>query len=165
MGRKFEIVKEDKRTAFSVLKDEKGATINIPKEIKLPTRGTATSAGYDFYAPKDLQLLPMQKTIVFTDVKAKMEEDEVLMIYIRSSTAIKKGLMLSNNVGIIDSDYYGNPDNDGNIGIPLVNTTGKAVNIEEGERIAQGIFTKFLSVEEAKPAPKRKGGTGSTGTK
>ena len=73
-----------------------------------------------------------------------MQPDEVLEIYIRSSLGIKKGLMIPNNVGIIDSSYYNNPDNDGNIGIALVNTSGKEVTINAGERVAQGIFKKYL---------------------
>lgn len=162
--RGFEVVKESARTAFKTYTDEKGKKFNFPKEIKLPTRADKGSAGYDFYLASDLTLLPMQKTLVFTDVKTYMQEDEVLQLYIRSSLAIKQGLMLSNNVGIVDASYYNNEGNDGNIGIPLVNTTGKTIKLSEGDRICQGIFIKYLSVDEDKPTnDERTGGMGSSG--
>jgi len=72
--------------------------------------------------------------------------------------------MLSNSVGIIDASYYGNESNDGNIGIALVNTTGKAINIKKGQRIAQGIFTKFLVADVDETSDEqRSGGIGSSG--
>ena len=162
--RGFEVVRDDARTAFDIFTDEKKQQHKFPTEINLPTRADKGSAGYDFYAPKDFQLLPMQKTIMWTDVKAYMKPDEVLQIFIRSSLAIKDGLMLSNSVGIIDASYYGNESNDGNIGIALVNTTGKAINIKKGQRIAQGIFTKFLVADVDETSDEqRSGGIGSSG--
>lgn len=159
--RGFEVVADKHRTAFSVLTDEKKNKITIPIEIKLPTRASAKSAGYDFYIPKDVQVLPGKKTIIWSDVKAFMQPDEVLQIYIRSSKGIKEGLMIPNNVGIIDSDYYSNEGNDGNIAIALVNTSGVAVNLKAGDRIAQGIFIKFLTTDETVDTV-RKGGIGSS---
>ena len=163
--RGFEVVAEQHRTAFETFTDEKKRQHKFPKEIKLPIRADSKSAGYDFYLPKDLKLLPMQKTIVWTDVKAYMQPDEVLEIYIRSSLAIKNGIMLSNNVGIIDSSYYNNEGNDGNIGIALVNTSGITVELKEGDRIAQGIFKKYLTIDEEVhlPGEMRVGGIGSSG--
>ncbi len=162
--RGFEVVADAHRTVFDVFTDEKGKKHEFNKTITLPTRADAKSAGYDFYLPKELKLLPMQKTIVWTDVKAYMQDDEVLEIYIRSSLAIKNGLMLSNNVGIIDSSYYSNEGNDGNIGIALVNTTGKTVTLTEGQRIVQGVFKKYLVADEDNTlTSERKGGVGSSG--
>lgn len=162
--RGFEVVKDTARTAKETFTDEKGGKHDFPIDITLPTRSDPRSAGYDFYVPKDVKLLPMQKTIVFTDVKAYMQQDEVLKLYIRSSLATKKGLMLSNNVGIVDSSYYENPDNDGNIGVPLVNTTGITVELKAGERIVQGIFEKYLITDEDNTtSEERKGGFGSSG--
>lgn len=163
-NRGFEVVADEHRTAKDVFTDEKGNKVGFNTDITLPTRADSRSAGYDLYAPKSFELLPAQKTIYFIDVKAYMQEDEVLKIFIRSSLAIKKGLMLSNNVGIIDSSYYGNEGNDGNIGIPLVNTSGKMVRIEKGERIAQGIFEKYLIADEDETlSTERTGGMGSSG--
>lgn len=162
--RGFEPVIESKRQNFKTYTDEQGKKFNFPIEPKLPTRADKRSAGYDFYVPKNIKLLPMQKTIIFTDVKAYMQEDEVLEIYIRSSLAIKQGLMLSNNVGIIDSSYYNNENNDGNIGVAVVNTTGITIELKAGDRFVQGIFKKFLVADEDNVlSDVRKGGIGSSG--
>lgn len=162
--RGFEVVSAQHRTAFEIFTDEKKRQHKFPIEIQLPTRADVGSAGYDFYLPKDLKLLPAQKTIIWTDVKAYMQPDEVLEIYIRSSLAVKKGLMLSNNVGIIDSSYYSNQGNGGNIGIAVVNTTGVTIELKAGECIAQGIFKKYLTVDEDVTTSKERiGGFGSSG--
>lgn len=162
--RGFEVVRKDARTAFDVLTDEKRKKHFIEIDIQLPKRADNRSAGYDLYAPKDMMILPMHKEILYTDVKAYMQDDEVLKLYIRSSLAIKKGLMLSNNVGIVDSSYYNNESNDGNIGIPLVNTSGVAVKIAKGERVAQAIFVKYLTADADEVlSDKRTGGVGSSG--
>ena len=94
-----------------------------------------------------------------------MQPDEVLLIYIRSSTALKKRLMLMNSVGVIDADYYGNAENEGHIYIPLYNYGKESVHIAAGERIAQGIFTHYLTVDgdAAGRGTVRAGGFGSTG--
>ena len=85
----------------------------------LPTRGTKFSAGYDFYSPDEYIVKPNEIVKIWTDVKAYMRDDEFLMLDVRSSLGGK--FMLANTIGIIDSDYYGNPDNDGNICIMLKN--------------------------------------------
>lgn len=162
--RGFEVVADEHRTAFDIFTDEKKKEHRFPTDITLPTRADERSAGYDFYVPKDVQLLPAQKTMIWTDVKAYMQPDEVLELYIRSSLAIKQGIMLSNNVGIVDSSYYSNEGNDGNIAVALVNTSGKAVTLKAGERVMQGIFKKYLvaDVDETLKV-ERTGGIGSSG--
>lgn len=162
--RGFEVVSESFRTAFETWTDENKAKHTFATEITLPTRADVASAGYDFYLPKDVILLPAQKTLIFTDVKAYMQPDEVLQLFIRSSLAIKQGLMLPNNVGIIDASYYSNPGNDGNIGIALVNTSGISVKLRKGDRVIQGIFTKFFVADVDETAKtERTGGFGSSG--
>ena len=79
---------------FEVVADEFRKYPNV--DIQLPTRSDARSAGYDFYLPCDIRIHPGERMLVFTDVKAFMQEDEVLMLYVRSSIGIKKGLVLSN---------------------------------------------------------------------
>lgn len=149
--RKFEIVKDECRK----FKDE---------EIILPKRGTKGSAAYDFYTPCDIFIPARGKTaIIPTDIKAQMEEDEVLLLFIRSSIGIKKGIVLSNGTGVIDSSYFENPDNDGNIGISLLNTTDEDVIIEKNDRIMQGMFVKYLLTENDNTTNIRSGGYGSTG--
>lgn len=150
--RGFEFVKDD------MLKDVTEETV-----MKLPARGTSRSAGYDFVTPNRL-VIPANGTAFFwSNVKAWMESDEVLYLHIRSSMG-SKGLRIKNTTGIIDADYYSNPSNDGNIGIGLVNTTDQDFILEAGERIAQGVFHKFLTCGD-EPETMRQGGYGSTGVK
>ena len=137
----------------------------IYDNIKLPKRATKTSAGYDFYSTEGFTLKPNENKLIWSDVKAYMQEGEVLELYVRSSIGIKKSLMLKNLTAIIDSDYYENESNDGNIGICLYNYGDKEVTIEKGERIAQGIFKQFLVADNGNTDKERNGGIGSTGQK
>lgn len=132
--------------------------------IELPKRKTNGSAGYDFSAAVDVELKPKEITFVTTGIKAFMAKDEVLQMYPRSSLSFKKKLIKANSVGIIDSDYYNNPDNEGEIMLILYNFGDEVVNIQKGERIAQGIFTKYLTVDNDQTNMKRLGGFGSTGS-
>ena len=129
--------------------------------VKLPKRATKHSAGYDFYTPIAFTLKPHGTIIIPTDVKAYMQDDEVLKLYIRSSIAIKRGVKLS-NTPIIDSDYHNNPDNDGNILLSFTNTTKNTVRFKKGERIAQGIFVKYLVADDDNVETERYGGIGSS---
>lgn len=147
---------------FEIIKDEHRKHSDI--EIQLPTRGDSRSAGYDFYSNETVVLQPKQSHLFWTDVKSYMLDDEVLSIHVRSSIGTKKDLMLKNTTGIIDSSYYENVSNDGNIGICLVNMGDKIQKIEKGERIAQGIFTKYLITDDDICLKlERTGGFGSSG--
>ena len=134
--------------------------------IHLPERKTGASTGYDFAAAESVEIQAGEGCLVPTGVKAYMQPDEVLLIYIRSSAALKKHLMLMNSVGVIDADYYGNAENEGHIFIPLYNYGTEAVHIAADERIAQGIFTHYLTVDgdTAGHGGARSGGFGSTGS-
>ena len=150
------------KRGFKVVKDECRKHPEV--EIKLPKRGTKNSAGYDICTPVDILIPPHGfSEPIQTDIKAYMGEDEVLKIYPRSSIGFKKKLMLVNTTGIIDSDYYENPDNDGNIGFAFYNMSDVDVLIKAGERVLQGIFTKYLITEDDNADEVRTGGTGSTG--
>ena len=135
------------------------------RDIHLPERKTGASTGYDFAAAETVEIGRGECVLVPTGVKAYMQNDEVLLIYIRSSAALKKHLMLMNSVGVIDADYYGNPENEGHIYVPLYNYGKETVRIMAGERIAQGIFTHYLTVDGdmAGHGNTRTGGFGSTG--
>ena len=141
------------------------------KGIRLPERRTPGSAGYDLEAAETVTIPPGERAVIPTGLKAFMPEDEFLGIYIRSSLAFRHGLALVNGVGIIDSDYYGNPENDGHIMIGVVNTGKKAFTVQKGERVAQAIFQPFrrvdaeaeLAAEKASTLSRRQGGIGSTG--
>ncbi|MBE6102773.1 MAG: dUTP diphosphatase [Selenomonas ruminantium] len=135
------------------------------KGIALPLRGTAASAGYDLSAAESVVIAPGEMAMVPTGVKAYMEPDEVLYIHIRSSLAVKRQLVLMNSVGVVDADYYNNPDNEGHIFIALWNRGKGAVTLKAGERLAQGVFMKYLLADgdTAGKGQDRQGGFGSTG--
>ena len=135
---------------------------NVNVETTLPTRGSKESAGYDFYSKEEIVIKPGKQYVFWTDVKAYMMPGEVLEMYVRSSIGIKKGLVLSNSVGIIDQDYYENLKTDGNIGVCLRNESDQPQTIEVGERIAQGIFKQFLVADNISSTNERTGGIGST---
>lgn len=128
----------------------------------LPTRATKKSCAYDFYAKTDYTVTPNEIVKIWTDVKCEMEDDDRLDINIRSSMGGK--WRLANTIGYIDSDYYNNENNRGNIGIFLQNTTDDVLYIHKGDRIGQGSFCKYLITDDDKPlSEERKGGFGSTG--
>lgn len=135
------------------------------KNINLPQRKTSESAGYDIECGESVTIQPGEVRLVATGVKAFMNYDEYLAIHIRSSIAIKRHLMLANCTGIIDSDYYNNEENEGHILIGLYNLGSEAVSLNKGERVAQGIFSKYLLTNEDDAQGIRKGGIGSTGNK
>ena len=128
----------------------------------LPKRSTQHSAGYDFVAAKTITIDPGAIKLVPTNVKAYMQEGEVLYLYDRSSNPRKRGIVLSNSVGVIDKDYYGNPDNDGNIHAQFTNITNDVVTIEKGTAMMQGVFMPFLLVDDDDASGVRVGGFGST---
>ena len=130
--------------------------------IQLPKRATIGSAGYDFFAPYDFTIEPKSSFTVHSGIKCKIKGGWVLMVHGRSSLGIK-GLRLNTTVGIIDSDYYSNPQNDGEIGIGLVNTTDKRFEFKAGDRLAQGIFVPYGITTDDDVTDTRVGGFGSTG--
>lgn len=128
----------------------------------LPKRSTQHSAGYDFVAAETITIDPGAIKLVPTNVKAYMQEGEVLYLYDRSSNPRKRGIVLSNSVGVIDKDYYGNPDNDGNIHAQFTNITNDVVTIEKGTAMMQGVFMPFLLADDDNASVIRVGGFGST---
>ena len=151
MTRGFEIVRPDMRKT-----DGAGEAI-------LPTRGTSRAMAYDFYANTHYIVKPNEIVKVWTDIKAYMGNDECLILNVRSSMGGK--FMLANTQGWIDSDYYSNESNDGNIGIFLKNISNETLEINRGDRIAQGAFFNFLVADNGNTDNERKGGWGSTGVK
>ena len=104
----------------------------------------------------------MKPTLVKTGLKAYMGEDEVLILANRSSNPGKKGLILSNSIGVIDSDYYGNPDNDGHIMFAFYNIKDEDIEIKKGRRNRTSNIPKFLVTDDDIATGERKGGFGST---
>ncbi|WP_241685259.1 MULTISPECIES: dUTP diphosphatase [Lactobacillaceae] len=161
------------------------------QNINLPKRQTKNAAGYDIECAKDTVVPSIWKNGVFnviklllnkkeiqednlaksikpvlvpTGLKSYMQEDEVLILACRSSNPLKRGLSLPNGIGVIDSDYYNNESNEGEIFVQLINFFPKDVTIKKGERIAQGIFIKYLKTDnDLNDGDDRTGGFGSSG--
>lgn len=135
-------------------------------QINLPVRSTKNSAGYDIEAAEDCVVPAFKQgqkpTLIKTGLKAYMQADEMLILANRSSNPGKKGLILANGIGVVDSDYYGNPDNDGHIMFAFYNFKNEDTEIKKGERIGQGIFQKYLIVDNDIAEGERTGGFGST---
>ena len=91
-----------------------------------------------------------------------MQDDEVLMLYNRSSNPKKKGLILANSVGVVDKDYYGNEDNDGHIMFAFYNIKEEDITIKKGEAIGQAVFQKYFVTDDDNAQGDRTGGFGST---
>ncbi len=131
--------------------------------IRLPKRATKGSAGYDFYAVKDIELAPGESAKMPTGIRVKIDEGWVLKVYPRSGLGFKFRLQLNNTVGIIDSDYYYS-DNEGHIFIKITNDSreGKTVKIKQGDAFAQGIFVEYGITVDDDVQDIRNGGFGST---
>ena len=101
-------------------------------------------------------------TLVPTGVKCRLDPGTYLELSVRSSCPLKYWLILANGVGIIDSDYYNNPDNEGEIFFQIINLSPFPVYLQKGDRIGQGIIHKYITTEDDAAVGKRIGGTGST---
>lgn len=157
-------------------------------------QGTSHSAGYDVPVPNGMtyKIKPQEKVIIKTNIKAYMLPDEFLLADIRSSSGIKLDLSLANTLPIIDSDYYNNPDNGGDImlcvknnampfelrgyntvvdikgkeiKVPIIKdlTEANTVTLNSGDRFAQFIFVNYLRSDNCNSNVVRSGGIGSTG--
>lgn len=165
-----------KKRGFEIVTTYKNQGLN------LPTRATKKAAGYDFEAAEEVVIPAFWKQIITkitkgetadpklvkpvlvpTGIKAYMGEDEYLQLANRSSNSLKRFLTLSNGVGIIDSDYYNNPSNEGHIMFQFTNFGLTDVVIKKGERIGQGIFLPFLKADGDNSTTERTGGFGSSG--
>lgn len=135
----------------------KGSTADFPQ------RATEKSAGYDIKAYVATMINPMEYKNIPTGLKVKLNKDEYLQLVARSSLYRKYNCIIPGGFGVIDADYYNNTDNEGHFMIPLLNLSNTPVFIPFGERIAQGIFVKYLKTDDDLPILQvRKGGFGST---
>lgn len=161
--RKFERISRKQWNGDTINLAYYGESFPDYEKIKLPQRATSKSAGYDLYSPVDMIISAGEQVMIPSGLKVNMEEDDVMLIIIRSSLGIKKGLSIPNQVGVIDSDYYNNLDNEGHFWICLKNNTNEEYRINAGDRISQAIFIKYNKVEDDTPIKEeRGGGFGST---
>lgn len=134
------------------------------EDIIIPKRSTKFSAGYDFYIPYDLTIKKDEVVLIPTGIKVMLNTDEFLGIYIRSSLGFKYNLRMCNQVGIIDSDYYNNPSNEGHIFVKLKNEGDNDIILKKYDRYVQGIIQKYYIVDNEKEIEDiRVGGIGSSG--
>lgn len=127
-----------------------------PIDFDLPKRATKNSMAYDIYSPEKFILLPKEKYMVKTGINVKMGENEGLILNVRSSMG-KKGIMLANTSGWIDSDFFPNE-----IGLLFYNYGEEAWTVEKNDRIAQAMFIQFLTTDNDTTTDERNGGWGST---
>lgn len=102
-------------------------------------------------------------TLVSTGMKCKMESNQYLQLSVRSSCPLKNWLIMANSVGIIDADYYNNPDNEGEIFFQIINLSPLPIYLKKGDRIGQGIIMNYNITSDDKATGERTGGMGSTG--
>lgn len=155
--RKFE------RISWEQWQKDIGSSKTDYEELQLPKRQTKYSAGYDFYSLIDFVLHPNEVKKIPTGIKFTMNEDEMLMLVVRSSMGFKYNVRMTNQVGIFESDYYNNSANEGHAWFSLQNHGDKDYIVKKGDRIGQGIFMKYLTVDnEEDILSTRTGGFGST---
>jgi dUTP pyrophosphatase len=132
--------------------------------VGLPEPASARAAGFDLASAVDIEIPPRSIRLVGTGLVIAVPDGHFLGIFARSSTPLKRGLMVANGVGVIDPDYCGPSDE---IKIQVLNFTDAPVQVKRGDRLAQGIVLPAPTIEwdEVKDvaAPAR-GGFGSTGT-
>ena len=161
-------------------------------DLPLPVRKTAESAGYDFVVAEDIIIPPYSElvekmkmyspvvtptldvaaaaikaanakvSLVSTGMKCKLEKGTYLELSVRSSCPLKHWLILGNSVGIIDADYYNNPDNEGEIFFQIINLAPFSIKLKRGDAIGQGIIKPYLTIEGDNATGTRVGGFGST---
>ena len=141
MARYFE------KISFEQFSKDVGNDITLYNEYKLPSRDSNRTAGYDIFLLHDLEIAPGQILKLPTGVKAHFEDDEVLLLAVRSSMGFKHNLRLCNQIAIIDADYYNNESNEGHMWIRIQNEGDKVVKMSKGDAVIQGVFMKYLTTD------------------
>ena len=125
------------------IKDDK----DLYNSYNIPKRETKFAAGYDFEAIEDFTIKPGEIKKIPTGIKVNMMDDEVLLLIVRSSMGFKYNVRLCTQVGVIDKDYYNNKDNEGHMFLALKNEGDKDYIVKKGDGICQGMFIKYLTVD------------------
>ena len=155
--RKFE------KISYEQFKKDISEDVDLYNSYEIPRRKTKYSAGYDFSSLIDKVILPGESVLIPTGIKCSLNENEVLLLVIRSSLGFKHNIRLVNQVGVIDADYYNNESNEGHILIKLKNEGDHEYKIEIGSAVAQGLIVNYNVVDDEEEITNiRVGGTGST---
>ena len=126
------------------IKDDK----ELYDSYHLPKRSTKGSAGYDFESLFDFTIKPGENKLIPTGIKVQMNEGEVLLLVDRSSQGFKYNVRMCNQVGVIDKDYYNSETNEGHMFIKLYNEGEKDYVVKKGDKIVQGLFINFLTIDD-----------------
>jgi dUTP pyrophosphatase len=134
----------------------------LSSAVALPSYATSGAAGFDLAASVAMTIQPGEVTLVPTGLVIETPPGHFLGIFARSSTPLKRGLMVANGVGVLDSDYCGPHDE---LKIQLLNATDAPIEVKAGDRLAQGIVLQSPRVEfeETEATAPSRGGFGSTG--
>lgn len=159
----FEKVSLEQYTSDLKNFDSQAEIKDIYGSIKLPARKTRRSAGHDFHMPYGIDLQPGESSLIATGIRCKMADDHVMLVFPRSSLGIKKNMVITNTVPVIDSDYYMNGGNEGHIFICIKNWGNETLRLESGEAFAQAVFIKYGVADNGDIETARNGGIGSTG--
>ena len=154
------------KISFEQFKNDISDDLELYNSYNIPKRSTKESAVYDFESIIDFTIKPGEIKKIPLGIKANMNSGEVLFLIVRSSQGFKYNVRMCNQVGVIDKDYYNNSDNEGHMWIKLENHGDKDYVVSKGDKIIQGIFIPFLTVDnEEKIDSVRTSGIGSTDEK
>ena len=135
------------KISFDQFKKDISSDLKLYEEYNLPRRETKYAAAYDFKALFDYTLEPGEIKKIPTGIKVNMADDDVLLLIDRSSMGFKYNVRMCNQVGVIDKDYYNNKDNEGHMWIRIQNEGDKPYIVKKGEGMIQGMFMKYLTVD------------------
>lgn len=163
---KFEKISKEQFNKDFNLPDSSVYGQSVYNHILLPKRATIGSAGYDIFAPYDIEILPRQTALIPTGIRVILDDDKFLAIYPRSGLGFKYKMQLFNSIGIVDRDYYYS-DNEGHIWCKFYNDSpdGKTIKIKSGEAMCQGVIQQFFKTEDDDTSGVRNGGFGSSDRK
>ena len=150
------------KISFEQFKKDIADDIDLYNNYILPKRATKYRAGYDFLAINDITIKPGEIVKIPTGYKAKFNNDEALLLMMRSGLGFKYNLRFTNQIGLIESDYYNNESNEGHMWVSIQNEGKEEITIKKNTAYCQSVFIKFLITDDDNATNIRKGGLGST---
>lgn len=149
-------MRDFEKISFEQFKKDVADDRELYDSITIPQRSSTASVGYDLLLLDDLTLAPGESAKLPTGLKARFQPDEVLLLVVRSKTGFKYNIRLCNQVGVIDSDYYNNPDNEGHLFIKVQNEDTVAHSFKRGDALVQGVFMKYLATDHDQDLGKKR---------
>ena len=140
-------MRDFEKISFEQFKKDVADDRELYEEIIIPQRDSASTAGYDLHLLSDITLQPGETIKLPTGLKSRFQPDEALLFIVRSKTGFKYNIRLCNQVGVIDSDYYNNPDNEGHLWTKIQNEDTVAHSFKKGDALVQGVFIKYLTTD------------------